>query len=213
MQEDRYFDNSKQSFSDGEIPEEERGIPAAEENPSSGRRLSLFLVIGVSLLIVLMIITWFRQDPVDSAGGNRIETIEGRMQDLEARLDEFQAAAERLVQIDYQNKELVSLIQKMEQTNRSLSERMDIIAQELVALQRRLPAKAPVQTAKPESAAGERKEAPAGVRHEVQSGDTLYSISRRYGISIEELRRLNRLGEDNTIRPGQELIVTPNDAP
>jgi LysM repeat protein len=48
------------------------------------------------------------------------------------------------------------------------------------------------------------------VHHEVQSGETLYAIGRRYGISVEELRRLNDLGNDNTIQPGQKLIVTPN---
>ena len=41
---------------------------------------------------------------------------------------------------------------------------------------------------------------------QVRSGDTLYSISRRYGVSVDELKRANAL-EDNIISIGQELII------
>ncbi|MBO0330402.1 glucosaminidase domain-containing protein [[Muricauda] lutisoli] len=42
--------------------------------------------------------------------------------------------------------------------------------------------------------------------HEVQKGDTLYGISKRYDISVEELRRLNNLN-DNIISIGQTLNI------
>lgn len=42
--------------------------------------------------------------------------------------------------------------------------------------------------------------------HHVVKGDTLYSISRRYNISVQELQKLNRL-RGTTISIGQELIV------
>jgi murein DD-endopeptidase MepM/ murein hydrolase activator NlpD len=40
----------------------------------------------------------------------------------------------------------------------------------------------------------------------VQSGDTLFSIARQYGISVDELKRLNNLSS-NEIRLGQQLEV------
>jgi len=40
----------------------------------------------------------------------------------------------------------------------------------------------------------------------VVTGDTLYSISRRFGITVEDLKALNSL-QDNNIRIGQKLIV------
>jgi len=40
--------------------------------------------------------------------------------------------------------------------------------------------------------------------HKVQKGDTLYSISRKYGIGVEALKELNKL-TDNAIQIGQEL--------
>ena len=41
---------------------------------------------------------------------------------------------------------------------------------------------------------------------QVRSGDTLYSISRRFGVSVDELKRANAL-ENNIISVGQELII------
>lgn len=42
--------------------------------------------------------------------------------------------------------------------------------------------------------------------HIVVKGDTLYSISRKYGIEVKELRRLNGL-KDNNIAIGQSLLL------
>jgi len=42
--------------------------------------------------------------------------------------------------------------------------------------------------------------------HTVEKGDTLYAISRRYDISVDELRRLNNLN-DNIISVGQVLNI------
>ncbi|HBU76931.1 MAG TPA: N-acetylmuramidase, partial [Muricauda sp.] len=42
--------------------------------------------------------------------------------------------------------------------------------------------------------------------HTVEKGDTLYGISRRYDISVDELRRLNNLN-DNIISIGQVLNI------
>ncbi len=43
--------------------------------------------------------------------------------------------------------------------------------------------------------------------HTVSKGDTLYSISRRYGVSVGDLQSWNKLA-GNLIQPGQKLIVT-----
>ncbi len=43
-------------------------------------------------------------------------------------------------------------------------------------------------------------------RYRVRRGDSLYAIARRYGVSIEGLRAVNRL-RGSLIRPGQELLL------
>ncbi len=43
-------------------------------------------------------------------------------------------------------------------------------------------------------------------QYEVQKGDTLYSISKKFNISIEEIKKQNNI-VDNAISIGQTLIV------
>jgi hypothetical protein len=47
--------------------------------------------------------------------------------------------------------------------------------------------------------------------HEVRAGETLWGLSRRYGLTVEELRRINDLSPDTPIRPGQKLKLAPVD--
>ena len=58
---------------------------------------------------------------------------------------------------------------------------------------------------------GKRSRKNKGVRdytlkHEVVKGDTLYSISKKYKISIKELLKINKL-KDRTLTIGQLLII------
>ena len=48
--------------------------------------------------------------------------------------------------------------------------------------------------------------------HLVRTGETLWGISRRYGLTVEELRRLNKLGPKAVIRPTQKLAIGPENS-
>ncbi|MGE0787496.1 MAG: LysM peptidoglycan-binding domain-containing protein [Sandaracinaceae bacterium] len=45
------------------------------------------------------------------------------------------------------------------------------------------------------------------VRYRIQSGDTLTSIGRRFGIEVASLARINQISASTTLRVGEELIV------
>ena len=45
--------------------------------------------------------------------------------------------------------------------------------------------------------------------HTVAKKETLYSISKKYGISVDELREYNNIGKDNAINTGQTLRIPP----
>jgi LysM repeat protein len=53
--------------------------------------------------------------------------------------------------------------------------------------------------------------APATLRsgkiHEVKAGETLSSISRHYGVSVEALKKANNLGADARLRVNQKLQI------
>jgi lipid-binding SYLF domain-containing protein len=57
---------------------------------------------------------------------------------------------------------------------------------------------------------GSVKKAPLakGTYHVVQSGDTLSGISKKYGVSVDELCRLNKIDKGKPIYPGQKIMVT-----
>lgn len=44
--------------------------------------------------------------------------------------------------------------------------------------------------------------------YRVQRGDSIWSISRRFGVTEKQLRVWNALGWDNLLRPGQQLVVS-----
>ena len=49
-------------------------------------------------------------------------------------------------------------------------------------------------------------------QYTVQKGDTLYSISQKFNISVNKLKEINNLNT-NTILPGQIIIITENETP
>jgi hypothetical protein len=49
--------------------------------------------------------------------------------------------------------------------------------------------------------------APEMLKYIVQEGDTLYDIALRYEVSIEELVRINRMKDPNSLSVGQELLI------
>ena len=70
--------------------------------------------------------------------------------------------------------------------------------------------------AKPRGGSGARVTAPAparttgpvaGVAHVVREGDTLWNISRRYGVDVDHLLRANRLRPGEAIRLGRRLQI------
>jgi LysM repeat protein len=45
--------------------------------------------------------------------------------------------------------------------------------------------------------------------HEVRRGDTLSRISKKYGVSVDEICRLNNTTKEKIIYPGQKILIAP----
>jgi LysM repeat protein len=69
--------------------------------------------------------------------------------------------------------------------------------------------KRPAEKPKPPASPKPQAATPAKRYHEVKKGETLTGIAKRYGISVEELRRLNRLSPKAALSAGQKLLVSP----
>jgi LysM repeat protein len=44
-------------------------------------------------------------------------------------------------------------------------------------------------------------------KYKVQKGDTLFRIAKSFGVSVRELKTLNRIKNDSDLRIGQELLI------
>ncbi len=51
------------------------------------------------------------------------------------------------------------------------------------------------------------------VIHVVQKGETLYDIAQRYGVSVQQIIKLNNLRQGNRIYANQRLIIKPGSSP
>ncbi len=69
----------------------------------------------------------------------------------------------------------------------------------------RAPADAP-RAAAPAASAAPDKRLPGAQVHLVQPGDTLFNLSRRFGVSVRVLREINHLASDE-VKLGQKLLV------
>ncbi|MDK6372177.1 LysM peptidoglycan-binding domain-containing protein [Aerococcus urinae] len=69
------------------------------------------------------------------------------------------------------------------------------------------PAKAEVPTAKPSEPAKPVESTTSSASYTVQSGDSLWRISNKYGVSIQDLMTWNKLGANYMLHPGDKLVV------
>ncbi len=169
-------------------------------------------VVGVVLLLMLLFSNI--NGTTDQA---TISALEERIQLLEQRLEKYDGVDEKVTRIWEQAKSFETFKTRFDRSEASMSLRMDHLAMSLDALQKKTddtmkkvgnlekvsaPRGAPVNPppAKPTAAVK---------THTVAAGDTLFSISRRYNLSVEKLRSINKLNEKTVIHVGQTLTVSP----
>jgi len=54
---------------------------------------------------------------------------------------------------------------------------------------------------------GKKKTKSAETKHAVKSGETLWSISQRYGVQSKRLKKLNKIEDSNTLKPGEWVYL------
>jgi len=143
-----------------------------------------YVWIGVGLigLVILIVILLPRTGDYE---------LERKINSLDARLNQVEMSFNRLIWIE-------ARLDQMEEKIKEFTVMMDTLE--------KFGKSSPQPTAKsPEAVAKARY-------HRVRAGETLYGISRRYGLTIEELRRLNKLPREATIYPDQKLLISQGDS-
>lgn len=123
-----------------------------------------------------------------------VSNIEGRTASLENRQVEFNG---QLSQLDgkltaFSNSPVLKEVE-------TLAPRMNLLEKQLSSIHVRQKV-TPIRS-NPAHAAKKQY-------YEIKEGDTLFQISKKYGLAVEELARMNDLYEDELILVGQKLVVS-----
>jgi LysM repeat protein len=143
-----------------------------------------YVWIGAGLIGLVILIAILFPRTGDYALERKINSLDAKLEQVEGDLNRLIWIEARLDQMEEKIKEFTVMMDTLERFGKSSTQ----------------------PTAKsPEAVAKARY-------HRVRAGETLYGISRRYGLTIEELRRLNKLPQEATIYPDQKLLIRQGDS-
>ena len=162
------------------------------------KRNRTFMLLGAGLVVLIVLVAVFILRTDNGAGSNQIRSLEGRLKQLENRLVKLQGVDQRLAQLE------VGLV-KLEEIDERLA-RVEQQGKKVEVLRQRFGRSEGAGTLK---TTGGPAEQTGAQYHVVRAGETLYRISLRYGLKVDELLRLNNLASGATIYPGQRILVRP----
>lgn len=172
----------------------------------------LFLLLAVAIVALVAALLMLIFNPGSETGINpKVEALEARLLKLEEKLDNYGDIDETVKRIWEQAKSFERFEDRFDRSEASMSLRMDHLTLSLEALQKQLqknPSPPAVDSAQPAPAGKPQTGKITKIKyHQVQAGDTLYSISKKFDLKVERLLKMNRMKPGSVIVPGQKLIV------
>ena len=158
------------------------------------KRLSVLLVIALILICAGSIFYFITNRPkaTDTKAleplASKIAALEQKVTGIEAQITELQGKSSKGA------------------TDPFLLHQVEALGRKVEALEKRgqQPAvESKTRPASPKPAVTSQKK-----YHTVQRGETLLKIGKKYGIAVEELRKLNNLSKGQSIKIGQKLLVS-----
>ena len=162
--------------------------------------------IGFLILAILLILLFTRSR--SSTVESRLLALENRMTKFEESIAKFEAIDDRVAQIWEQAQTFEQFKERFQRSEASLILRMDHMTKNLDSLKKQMD-KSSTRKAKPSTTTTVSKKTDKKRFHTVKPGETLYKIGRKYGLTVEKMRRLNKLADGAVIHPGQKLLVSP----
>jgi hypothetical protein len=198
---DDYFHTINEKADEDYLDERDRYILDRKKTSSIP-----LILLGLGFLVMICLFIVFLSKTTDMASKKEIVNIEKRMVFLEERLGKLDEIDEKMILLDMQGKKYDLFVDRFDRFETSLSLKMDIINNELYTSKKK--GNKAGESKKPAPTKISKKITPP-IYHEVKTKETLYQISRHYGLTVEDLRKLNRLTPETVIHPGQKLIVAP----
>ena len=115
---------------------------------------------------------------------------------MEDRLIQLENAGQKFSPTEGRIKGLEKSLSKLDREIRALREQLNQQSKKIDRNQKKTTP--PVATKKPQV----QKR-----YHEVSRGETLFGIAKKYGVPVDDLRRLNKLSKSAGIYPGQKIMI------
>jgi len=205
--------NDKDFVLNGSYQSNEPSEPRAEVYYGSGQSASgghffkqIYVgIAGFLILIILSIVVIARTYSL--AEKAQVLALQSRLEQLESRLGSLEGEG-GLSSAGGSGNQLILLTERLDQLEANMTARIANMANQI---QSAPPPSAPAATAEaktPAAPIADKKETKTKI-HTVQKGETLYRISRQYNLSVDQLRRYNKMESNAAIYPGQKLNVSP----
>ena len=193
---DKYDDEDIQELNREDYYDDHSGI-------FRNKYLNPFTIGGVSLVVIVILLVIFLSGPEDAVDSRQLQSLEKKILQLEKKLasmDAMNQAVDRLGELEQQ---LNLISERYDRFNGTVTTQIDQIIKELGLLHQKKSSQ-PLQPAKTDQKQTISK------FHQVRAKETLWSISRHYGLTLDQLRSYNNIGPKAAILPGQKLKLTPN---
>ena len=166
------------------------------------KRLPVMVGIALILIFVGSIVYFITNLPktTDTKGDTKSDTRSG-----ETLASKLAALEQKVTGLEAQITELQGKSSKGA-TDPFLLHQVEALAKKVEALEKR--GQQPGAESKTRPAPTKPVVASQEKYHTVQKGETLLKIGKKYGIAVEELRKLNNLSKGQSIKIGQKLLVS-----
>jgi LysM repeat protein len=200
---DKFYENQEDNNYNEQYSlwKEEKKLNFETNTPKMSGKIPLSR-FGVGFLILLILLMLLFNRHRNTVLENRIRALEKSVKNVEEMVDK------RVGQVPEQAQTFQQFKERFDRSEAALTSRMDQIMINLNTLQKQMP-KAGTQTTQTSKTAKVSKKTTGNRYHIVKPGETLYQIGPQYGLTINKLRQLNKLGDGDTIYPGQKLVVGP----
>jgi LysM repeat protein len=163
---------------------------------------SWFVIIPVGLLILMFF--FVRPGGSDKAF---LSELDQRLQQLESNMGSFEGIKEAVTDLDKNRQATQPLMTRLDRLETSFANRISEMEKQIKKLQAKAAKPAVKQRQTPIAKTKPSKRTTK--THVVNKGETLYSISKQYGVTVTQLMKFNQLSKGAVINPGQKLKVSP----
>ena len=170
------------------------------------RRLAspVILILAFGGLLVLL----YSFLPMGNDGDQaQLKGFEARLDQIEKRMLKLESVGERVLSLEKNLKDNGTLDKRMDRMEAVFAKRFDQVDKEILQLRKNMQTNAPKKTTTAQPAQQKKVASDPAKLHTVKKGDTLYSISRKYGLTVEQLQKMNSLNKNSVIVTGQKLTV------